>query len=105
MILPESEAGFLGWITDLADRRGYTWVHFRPARTEHGWRTPVSGPLGRGWPDLVLVKDRVLFVEVKAADGRLRAEQADALRVLSLAGAEVHVWRPADRPIIEEVLG
>lgn len=103
--IPESEAGFMGWITDLADQRGWSWVHFRPARTAYGWRTPVSGSLGKGWPDLVLVKrDRLLFVEVKSAQGRLDAEQQAVRAALVLAGATVYVWRPVDRPVIEEVL-
>jgi hypothetical protein len=40
-----SEADLLAQVTELAELYGWQWVHFRPARTVHGWRTPVSGPL------------------------------------------------------------
>ena len=91
-----TEAEFLGQVTELAAIYGWSWVHFRPARTAHGWRTPVSGPLGAGWPDLVLVRDRVIFAELKADDGRVRPEQAEVGAVLAAAGAEWHLWRPKD---------
>jgi hypothetical protein len=55
-------------VTDLAAILGWTWVHFRPAMTGRGWRTPVEGPLGKGWPDLVLVRERdrrLIFAELK----------------------------------------
>lgn len=43
---------------------GWTCAHFRPARTEHGWRTAVQAD-GAGFPDWVLVRERVIFVELK----------------------------------------
>lgn len=94
----------MGQVTELAELLGWTWAHFRPARTEHGWRTPVSGPLGAGFPDLVMVRrDRLLMVELKAHDGRLTPAQRDVLELLRPA-TEVHVWRPADLPLVAEVL-
>jgi hypothetical protein len=40
-------------VTDAAELYGWQWAHFRPARTERGWRTPVSGPLGAGFPQVL----------------------------------------------------
>lgn len=91
-----TEADFLRQVTDLADIYGWRWVHFRPARTQHGWRTPVSGPLGAGWPDLVLVRDRVIFAELKTDTGKVRPEQAEVGAVLAGAGVEWYLWRPKD---------
>ncbi len=74
---------------------GWRVAHFRAAQTKHGWRTPVAAD-GKGFPDLVLVRDRVVFVELKAERGRTSPEQLDWLAALANAGAEQYVWRPSD---------
>jgi hypothetical protein len=91
-------------VTDAAELFGWQWVHFRPARTEHGWRTPVSGPLGKGWPDITLTRDRVIFAELKAEGARLTPEQQAVHAALRAAGAIVRVWRPSDLPAVLEAL-
>lgn len=87
-------------ITDLAAMYGWLSVHFRPAQTARGWRTPVEGPLGRGWPDLVLVnpiRRRTMAVEVKRElSDEPTADQAYVHQMLRAAGWAVHVWRPSD---------
>lgn len=87
-------------ITDLAAMYGWTWVHFRAARTERGWRVPVEGPLGKGWPDLVLVspmRRRTLAVEVKRELGDDPSpDQTYVHTMLKEAGWAVRVWRPSD---------
>lgn len=100
----ETEAEFQRWVTELAEVLGWTHVHFRPAMTSKGYRTPVSGPLGKGWPDLVLVRERVIFAELKSVKGKLSLEQDYVLEELRRAGAEVYLWRPEDRDQIGEVL-
>lgn len=75
-----SEAAFQRQVTGLAQLLGWHWAHFRPGRTERGWATPVSGPIGAGFPDLVLAN------------------------VLRQSGAEVRVWRPSDIDAIAEEL-
>ena len=79
--------------------------HFRPARTERGWRTPVQAD-GAGFPDLVLVRERVVFVELKSDTGRLADQQAGWLQALVEAGCEVHLWRPDEwrEGLVEELL-
>ena len=74
---------------------GWRVAHFRPAWTQRGWRTAGSYD-AQGWPDLVLVRERVVFAEVKTDRGRLRPEQEGWLGSLRHAGAEVYVWRPED---------
>ena len=52
-----------------------------------------------GFPDLVLIhpkRGRLLFRELKKADGRVRPEQKDWLLWLSNAGEDAGVWRPSD---------
>lgn len=89
----------------LAPMLGWRVLHLRPARTKHGWRTPVEGDLGKGWPDLVLVRrDRVIFAELKSDTGKLTEEQRDVLGALQSAGMEVYVWRPRNIMEIADTL-
>lgn len=104
-------------VIDYAQLRGWKVAHFRPAKTERGWRTPVSAD-GKGFPDLVLVRPpEILFVELKADKGKLRAEQKDWLEKIERVEVEArhafreygvpifvqtYVWRPSD---VDEVLG
>jgi len=91
-----TERDLQAWVIVLARLLGWRVAHFRPARTAHGWRTPVAGD-GAGFPDLVLVgHGRVLFRELKAGRGRLRPEQEAWLSALRSSGADAEVWTEAD---------
>lgn len=93
MVLPESEADFQRWTIDYAEWHGWAVFHTYDSRR--------SNP---GWPDLVLVRDRVLFRELKTNSGRLSVEQAACLNRLTAAGADAKVWRPRDRRSVEQEL-
>lgn len=102
-----SEDDFMSQITKLAELYGYRWVHFRPAKTSKGWRTPVSGPLGKGWPDLFLARDRDqrrMFVELKARNQTLTVDQRAVLDYLRACGFDCHVWWPQDLDVANGVL-
>lgn len=102
------ESEWQAQIVQLAELLGWHWAHFRAARTTHGWRTPVSGPLGAGFPDLVLAhpsKRRIIFAETKREQGATSAEQDIVLDTLRATGVEVYVWRPSDLAIVIETLG
>jgi len=81
-------------IIELARRHGWIAAHFTAVRTEHGWRVPVAAD-GKGFPDLVLVRDRLVAAEVKGDGDTLRPEQRRWLSAMRLAGVEAHVWTPA----------
>lgn len=99
-----SEADFMRQVTDLATLLGYVWCHFRPAMTSKGYRTPVSGPLGKGWPDLVLVRgERIIFAELKRDGAKPTPEQVDVLRTLAKTG-EAYVWQPKDFETVARLL-
>ena len=100
-----SERELQDWIVAAARLLGWRIAHFRPAWTEKGWRTAGSYD-AQGWPDLVLVRDRVVYAEIKLERGRLSAAQDAWLEVLREAGQEVYVWKPADwkSGAIEDVL-
>jgi hypothetical protein len=102
------EGEWMRQVTDLADVLGWTWAHFRPAKTAHGWRTPVSGTIGKGWPDLTLVRERdhrIVFAELKREGKHPDPDQQVVLDRLRAAGLEVHVWRPSDFAEVQRVLG
>lgn len=82
-------------IVDLAWTLGWRVAHFRHARTASGAHlTPVAYD-AKGWPDLTLVRDRIVCIEVKGDGDRLRPEQYDWLARLTAAGVETHVATPA----------
>lgn len=94
-----TEQQLLDCVVDLAHACNWRAAHFRPARTERGWRTPVAAD-GAGWPDLVLIRGTkgdgvrwMYFVELKSDRGHVSSEQQawlDALYPYSC------VWRPVD---------
>lgn len=99
-----SERAFERQVLDLAKLTGWTTAHFRAAMNKRGdWRTPVAGD-GKGFFDLVLMKDRVLFVELKTDAGRLTPEQLVWRAAAEAAGATALVWRPSMWPEIEATL-
>lgn len=89
------EKDFQRDVVQLARTLGWRVALFRPARTTKGWRTAV-GADGAGWPDLMLVRDRLVAAELKVGRNRLTPEQADWIEWLTAAGVECHVWRPED---------
>lgn len=102
--LPEREAGFQGAVVDLAHFFGWRVAHFRTAQRADGGYLTAVGADGAGWPDLVLVRERVVFAEIKAARGRLSAAQIEWLDRLRAAEAEAYVWRPVDWEAIRVIL-
>jgi hypothetical protein len=121
---PLTEKEFQKRVTDYAVWAGWKFVHFRPAQTSKGWRTPVEGPLGAGWPDLILIHEkdrRLIFAEIKSDNGKVFPAQElvhAVLLKLAYAGVVVrsgkewavpsialHVWRPRDWPEIVATLG
>jgi hypothetical protein len=104
---PMSEAQFMTAVMDLLALLGWRTVHFRPAQTYRGWRTPVQGTLGRGWPDIYAVhpyRQRAIFAELKADAGKTTPDQDEVIATLRASGQTVYVWRPRDLGSIQEVL-
>ncbi len=104
-----SEAEFTQQVLQLAKLRGYRTAHFRPAMLkdspegEARWVTAVQGD-GKGFPDLVLVRENVMFVELKVGKNPLTPEQNEWIASLRLTGVAVYVWRPEDWTLIERTL-
>jgi hypothetical protein len=90
-------------VIDAARLFGWRVAHFRPALTKHGWRTPVAAD-GKGWPDLVLVRERVIYAELKSGSGRLTPEQEEWITRLRNAGQEVYVWHDTQLEAVVAIL-
>ncbi len=72
-------------VEELATHLGWGHYHTRDSRGSRG-----------GFPDLVLWRGRILFVELKSTKGNVRRDQDETLNELAAARASVHLWRPID---------
>ena len=98
------ETDFQGRVIDLARIYGWLVAHFRPARTEHGWVTPVSAD-GAGFPDLIFFKGQKMVVaELKIKPNKLSSRQSAWLIAFAAVTKDVFVWYPEDWDEIEKVL-
>ena len=96
-----NEAQFQTRVIEAAQWCGWLVHHTRAARTQSGgWSTPITG--NAGFPDLVLAHPTrgVIFAELKTDTGRCSELQNHWGRTLFAAGAEYHLWRPADWSLI-----
>lgn len=79
-----TEAQLQAAIVDAARLQGWLVYHTYDSRRS-----------AAGYPDLTLVRERVVFAEIKADKGRLSHAQQEWVIHLVNAGAEVHVWNPS----------
>jgi len=107
--IQSSEKELQSAVIERAQARGWRVAHFRTVPVQHGsriiYQTPVQAD-GAGFPDLCMVRDRVIWAELKSDTGRLEVAQQDWLFALSHADAECHLWWPRHwrDGTIEEVL-
>ena len=80
-----TEKQFQSDVIRYAKKRG--WIHFHCYDCR---RSP------EGFPDLVLVRNKVLFRELKTDRGRLTEPQKAWGQKLTAAGADYAVWRPKE---------
>jgi hypothetical protein len=73
-----------------------------------GWRllyhTLRSKGSQSGFPDRVLVRDRIIYAELKREKGVVSDAQREWLDGLASAGAEVYLWKPSDLDEIGQIL-
>lgn len=99
-----AEQDFMDQLVAAARLYGWRVMHVEFAFQRSGaWGTPTiyDGP---GFPDLMLVRERVVFIETKRETGKLTPKQEEWLDALRDAGQEVYVARPSDFDAMIEVL-
>ena len=80
------------------------WQSMHIGRTGKHQAVGAKGTLGKGWPDLVLIKGgRIIFAELKGDTGTISIEQRTVLGLLHQVG-ECHVWRPRDIGLVLDTL-
>ena len=90
---PLTEAQFQTQVVQLARLHGWwTWHDLDSRRNQ------------AGLPDLLLVREVVIWVELKTDTGRVRPAQQECMDRLRKAGADVRLWRPKNWPEIVETL-
>ena len=77
----------------------------RLCRWKH-YHTKDSRGSNPGFPDLVLVRPpRVVFLELKSEDGKVKTDQAEWFEALRMCGGvEVSIVRPSGWRVIEKML-
>jgi len=70
-------------------------------KSYHPYRSDKSQP---GWPDIALVRDRLILLELKTEKGKLSDAQKDWIRRLTMANAEIYVARPRHLDELARVL-
>lgn len=91
-------------ILDLAAWRRWRVAHFHDSRREVKPGVHVGDKLAAGYPDLTLVRDRVVFAELKRVGEKPRRDQVEWLDELAAAGAEVYLWTIDDLSEIGMIL-
>ncbi len=100
----QSEAEFQKEVISLAKMLKWRVAHFRASLNQRGeWQTAVAAD-GAGFTDLVIVRERVIFAELKAENGKLSLKQEEWIAWLKGAKQEVYVWRPSNWQGIESIL-
>jgi len=78
-------------VIEMARLFGWRIAHFRTAQSKKGhWITPV-GADGKGFPDLCLVRERIVFIELKVNYRGLSYEQEVWRDKIKAAGGEWHL--------------
>jgi hypothetical protein len=102
--LTETEKMFMGRVIVTAKLNGWTVLHIHPLYSRDGRPLTPGGPDGKGYPDLTLFRERVIWAELKVGKNKPTPEQLDWGRRITAAGAECYLWRPEDWTEIVQTL-
>jgi len=83
-------------IIEMAQFFSWRVAHFRTSLDAHGnYQTAVAGD-GSGFPDLVLVRDRIIFAELKVGKNKLSFAQESWRDAILTAGGNWVEWRESN---------
>lgn len=99
-----SESAFLAAVLALAKANQWRAAHFRPGMNRRGkWSTAGQGDYV-GFPDVVLVRERLIVAELKIGKNQCTEAQSAWLAAFRAAGIEAYVWWPNDWNKLAEIL-
>jgi hypothetical protein len=99
-----SYKAFENQIIDLAHIHGWKVAHFPPVQIRPGvWITPIKAD-GKGFPDLLLARHKLVVAELKTGKGRPTVEQVEWLEAFKRTGVEAYIWHPDGMEEIQAVL-
>lgn len=103
-----TERQFQEIVVSFAQGRGWRVGHFRKVRVARTggktfWETPVAAD-GKGFPDLELVRDRLIKAELKVGKNKLEPDQELWRDAYLKAGIEWYCWYPRDLADIYKIL-
>lgn len=92
-------------VIDMAHLYHWHAVHNPTVETKHrGWTTALAAD-SKGFPDLMLFRDRAVAIEIKGDGDTLKPEQEEWGNRMRRANVEYYVIRPADWPTqVKEIL-
>lgn len=85
-----TEAEWQQRITDLCDLLGLKWHHETDSRKSK-----------KGFPDLVIVGNTIVFAELKKQGGKPTRAQEEWLARLKQAKCEAYLWEPSDWEFVQ----
>jgi hypothetical protein len=96
----------------LARTLGWTCLHHHDSRREVTETRPDGCKVRRlvgdtdaaGLPDWLLLRERIVWVELKAQGKGPTPVQREVLRLIFAAGGEAYLWRPGDYAEAQRVL-
>jgi hypothetical protein len=92
-MIPVTEKQFQSQVVELA--KTLRWSVYHTFDSRHSTA---------GYPDLTLVRERIIFAELKVGRGKLSPAQIEWRDLLVNAGASWCLWRPADWDAIVHTL-
>lgn len=102
--LLEPEKDFSDRVVALARLTGWSVLHIHPLYGGKGRPITPAGADGKGYVDLTLFRERVVFAELKVGSNKQTPEQVDWERRIRAAGGEYYLWKPDDWDEIQAVL-
>lgn len=93
VISPTNEKEFMADLKRLAKSEGWRVYHTHDSRRSDS-----------GFPDLVMLRERLIVAELKMPEGRLTAAQANWLDSFRSVGVPAYEWRPEQWPEIVNIL-
>ena len=100
---PEPEKVFQKKCIDFLQSHQWTVLHIRPAQQGGRWITAVVAD-GKGYPDLTIARERIVWIEFKAEGKYLEPDQKKWRDAILQAGGEWYLVRPSDWDKIVEIL-